>query len=92
MHPKVSSPLRGDWAEAPPWFREYNITVTERRVRNTSKIPPVTKRSQEARLPEKGRPHRGLRDVRRGQTGNGYDDGENIRWPPTAGALCSFPE
>jgi hypothetical protein len=43
---------------------EHDITITERRVRNTGEIPAVAKRGQVARLPEESRAHRGFRDVR----------------------------
>jgi len=83
---------RRDRTEAPPRFRQYDITVTERRVRNTGEIPAVAKRGQVARLPEKNRPHRRFRDVRHKETGNGCNDDENISRPRPDGRLYPFPE
>ena len=37
---------RADRAKAPPRFREHDITVTKRRVRNTGEIPAVAKRAK----------------------------------------------
>ncbi len=83
---------RRNRAEAPPRFREHDITVTKRRVRNTGEIPAVAKRGQVARLPEKDRPHRGFRDVRHEKTRDGCNDDENIRRPGPEGRLYPFPE
>jgi hypothetical protein len=74
-----------DRAEAPPRFLEHDITVTERRVRSTGEIPAIAERGQVARLPEKGCPHRGLRDVRHEKKRNCCKDDENIR-------RSAFPE
>jgi hypothetical protein len=83
---------RADRAKAPPRFREHDITVTKRRVRNTGEIPAVAKRGQVARLPEKSRPHPGFRDVRHEKTRDGCNDDENIRGPRREGRLYPFPE
>jgi hypothetical protein len=91
--PEGKQPVdRADRAKAPPRFREHDITVTKRRVRNTSEIPAVAKRGEVARLPEKGRPKRGFRDVRHEKTRDGCNDDENIRRPCCEGRLYPFPE
>ncbi len=90
---EVKQPVdRTDRSEAPPRFREHDITVTERRVRSTGEIPTVVKRGQVARLPEESCPHRGLRHVRREKTRNGCKDDENICRSTPEGRPCPGPE
>ena len=76
---------RTDRPEAFPRLLEHDITVTERRVRSTGEIPAFAERGQVTRLPEKGCPHRGFRDVRHEKTRDCCKDDENIH-------RSAFPE